>query len=241
MPLDGRPDARAINLDLALVPRLNRGCRILVAARQHFDALNGREREDIGSFDLDGVFIALFVDEIEVGQIINRRQIWRVAAGGLRRVSDDDRLALIRWTEDILALDRHPVLAGDTRDLRTDEREGIWRDARLRGCCIDNPAIGDEIRGRTNRDKRRKRHTRRDRDRDRNRKLRRLSLCRTLRDRGVPIGDEFQETAAPDRCGREQLQPSREDARRLLLADEHRREREAHRPAIVLERIRVRK
>ena len=57
-------DARAEDLDLALVPRLDGTRRILVSARQDFDPLDRRQRENVDPLDLDRVFVALLVDEV---------------------------------------------------------------------------------------------------------------------------------------------------------------------------------
>ena len=56
------------------------------------------------------------------------------------------------------------------------------------------------------------------------------------RDRGVAIGDELEQAAAPDCGAGEKLQPTGQDARALLLAHQRRREGEPHRLAIGLER-----
>ena len=97
----GRADPRTEYLDLALVACLDRNSGILVAARQDFDALDSRQREDVGPFDLDGVFVALLVDEIEIGKGVDRRQIRCEICPLPCGVGDDDWLALIGGPENV--------------------------------------------------------------------------------------------------------------------------------------------
>ncbi len=136
MSLNGRPDARAKNLDLALVARLNRDGRILIAAGQYLDALDSRKREHVGSLDLNRIFVSLLVDEVEIGQFVDRRQIRRESCCGAGGVRDNDWFLLVSGTESVLAGNDHAIFAwpgwnlGAHEDER-DTRKGI-NDAAIR-------------------------------------------------------------------------------------------------------------
>ena len=78
MRLNGRANARAEELDLAW-SRASTGVAEYWLTRADLDALDGRKREDVDSLDLDRILVALLVDEIEVGQIVEWRQVRRVA------------------------------------------------------------------------------------------------------------------------------------------------------------------
>ena len=228
MRLDRRSDAWAEDLDLALIARLDRDGRILVVAGADLDALDGRQRKNVGALDLDRILVALLVDEIEIGQRVERRQIRRIAGEIFGRIGDDDRLALVGLVEDVRPGGLHPILAGRGREGVADEGEGNI------GEGVDHAAVADELRGRRERDERR--HAAgRERDRNRDRELALVGRLRPSGDRAVAVGDELQFSAAPERRAVQDLQPSRQDRRRLLLAVEDRRERDAERPAVGLQ------
>ena len=83
MRLDGRPDARAEDLDLALVARLDRR-----SAYSWFGRLATSTRWIVGSEKTSarstwtGSLLPFLVDEIEIGQRVGRRQVRRVGRRG---------------------------------------------------------------------------------------------------------------------------------------------------------------
>ena len=108
MRLDRRANARAEEFDHRLVARLDRRRRILVRTRADLYALDGRQRKDINTLDLNRILVVALIDKIGVRQIVNWGQVRRVIAGGLGGVSDDDRLALVSGTENVGSLGAIP-------------------------------------------------------------------------------------------------------------------------------------
>ena len=222
---DRRADARAVEFDLRLVARLDGDRGVLVRARAAFDALDVRQRVGIQTRNLHGVIVAAGVDEIFVGQGVDRREV-RVEAVGARVVEDDlDGGAGVARVEQIGAVGRDRILAdAGGRAGAADIGHG---DVAQR---VFHAAVAYPFARAADDDFRRAAHRR-----GRDRRRRDGGKVRAARNRRVGVGDELELASRPDRGAIADLQPAREDGRGLFLRRQDRREGEAERPAIGLQ------